>query len=182
MRFLFGLFPSVIVALSLVALLSLSTTFAGETEAMNFKFIGAKGCNHCHAKAKNGRIYEQWQETPHAKAFDSLGEADRENEACLGCHTTGYGRPIAAGTTADQLHGVQCEACHGPGSKYKAMKLMKNREMAIAEGMVIPSVETCLVCHTTRLPQSCWAGKTSAPHFDFDSAYQKIEHHLPPKK
>ena len=46
------------------------------------------------------------------------------------------------------LPNVQCEACHGPGSEYKSMSIMKDKEKAIAAGLVLPTEKTCLGCHT----------------------------------
>jgi len=43
---------------------------------------------------------------------------------------------------------VQCEACHGAGSDYKKMSIMKDREKAVANGLEIPSQATCNGCHT----------------------------------
>ena len=32
--------------------------------------------------------------------------------------------------------GVQCETCHGAGSNYKSLKVMKNEKDAIANGLI----------------------------------------------
>jgi hypothetical protein len=56
----------------------------------------------------------------------------------LGCHATG---------ASAELPGVQCEACHGPGSEYKSMKVMKDREASIAAGLIVPDEATCRGCH-----------------------------------
>ena len=82
-------------------------------------------------QAKGG-IFEAWSATPHSKAFAALGEANQTNKACLGCHTTGSGKAMAAGKTDKDLQGVQCEACHGPGSEYKAMAIMKDKEQLLS--------------------------------------------------
>jgi cytochrome c peroxidase len=75
------------------------------------------------------------------------------NDACLKCHAT------AAGVDAKLLEetfsiedGVQCEACHGPGSEYKSMKVMKNRDKSIEAGLVVWADEAaikemCITCH-----------------------------------
>ncbi|MCB1125309.1 MAG: cytochrome C554, partial [Verrucomicrobiae bacterium] len=52
---------------------------------------------------------------------------------CLECHTTGHGQP---GTdfleSFDPRDGVQCEACHGPGSDYSPEQTMKDKTAATA--------------------------------------------------
>lgn len=42
---------------------------------------------------------------------------------------------------------LDCESCHGPGSEYKSMKVMKDPEAARAAGMVNPGVDFCTRCH-----------------------------------
>ena len=37
--------------------------------------------------------------------------------------------------------------CNGFGGDYKSMKIMKDREAAVAAGLVIPTEETCTGCH-----------------------------------
>ena len=79
----------------------------------------------------------------HAKAFDRLEGDETSDAECLKCHATG--------ASAD-LPGVQCEACHGPGSEYKSMKIMKDREASIAAGLVIPDEALCNSCHAGEAP------------------------------
>ena len=43
---------------------------------------------------------------------------------------------------------LDCESCHGPGSEYKKMSIMKDREQALAAGMVMPEAAFCKICHT----------------------------------
>ena len=43
---------------------------------------------------------------------------------------------------------LDCESCHGPGSAYNKMSIMKNRELAIAAGLVLPDAGFCQNCHT----------------------------------
>ena len=160
---------------------SLRSAEAGEKQAdrPTFKYVGATGCKHCHQGRAGARIHEGWEETEHAEAFEHLDDAHKKDDACLACHTTGLGQPIAAGATAASLRGVQCEACHGPGSEYKKISIMKKPEIAASMGLIAPSAGVCMSCHTANLPEACWADADASPKFDFESAYEAVEHHIP---
>lgn len=43
---------------------------------------------------------------------------------------------------------LDCEACHGPGSEYRMLTVMKNPSRAKAAGLVVPDVTFCGKCHT----------------------------------
>jgi hypothetical protein len=65
---------------------------------------------------------------------------------CKVCHK------IQHASWADSSHAgldpvLDCESCHGPGSEYKKMSIMKNREQAIAAGLVLPEAAFCKNCH-----------------------------------
>ena len=98
-------------------------------------YIGAEKCKMCHKLQ-----YESWLTTKHAKATeDAKAAKDRKFEAaCLDCHATNKDEAMA---------GVQCEACHGPGSEYKTISIMKDKAKAVAAGLVMPTQETCVRCH-----------------------------------
>jgi len=72
--------------------------------------------------------------------------------------------------------GVQCETCHGAGSEYKNMKIMKSREESIAHGMVeITDRETfCQKCHNPESP--------TFKEINFTEAWETIKHPVPEKK
>jgi hypothetical protein len=78
-------------------------------------YIGIDACTTCHAKART-----VWNGTAHARAYATLSSQYKEyNLECVGCHVTGYER--AGGSTVthvETLRDVQCEVCHGPGSKH----------------------------------------------------------------
>jgi nitrate/TMAO reductase-like tetraheme cytochrome c subunit len=122
--------------------------------AWSADYIGATKCKMCHKVE-----FESWQGLAHAKAFEQLDEGEQSDGECLNCHATGG---------AAELPGVQCEACHGPGSDYKSMKIMKDQEASIAAGLVIPDEATCKGCHE------------GAPHeqkpFDYASAKTRGMH------
>ncbi len=146
------------------------------TAAAAPKYVGITACKMCHTGEAKGKIYETWLATPHAKAFENLGAENQKNEACLGCHTTGHGKAMAAGKTAADFQGVQCEACHGPGSDYKSLTVMKNKDEAMKKGLIIPTEKNCLECHGGPFPQ----GHKEVPKFDFATMVKKIEHHSKP--
>lgn len=42
---------------------------------------------------------------------------------------------------------LDCESCHGSGSEYKAIPVMKDPAMAKAAGLVLPTAPFCATCH-----------------------------------
>ena len=112
-------------------------------------YIGSAKCKMCHKTE-----YVSWEATAHAKAFEKLKADEQSNAECLKCHATG--------ASAD-MPGVGCESCHGPGSDYKSMKTMKDREASIAAGLILPNEETCLGCHAGEAPHDL-------PAFDYATA------------
>jgi hypothetical protein len=115
------------------------------------EYVGQKKCKICHKD-----VHASWLKTKHAEALGSLSEEDQKKDSCLVCHVTGHG-------VAEELHeGVQCEACHGPGSLYKSPKIMSKkkykadpeaqRALAIEAGLLMPDEETCVGCHNKKSP------------------------------
>jgi hypothetical protein len=134
-------------------ILSVSLLFLGTAaSAQNFKYIGAVKCKMCHDKPEKGEQYTKWMDGPHSKAYEALKE-DKDNETCLKCHSTAgsVDKSLLAGIKVNE--GVSCETCHGPGSAYKTNSIMKNKEMALAKGMVEPTEATCKACHTAKKPE-----------------------------
>ena len=143
-------------------------------------YVGTNKCKMCHSGASKGDIYQIWEKSKHSQAFANLPEEGKKNTVCFACHTTGYGKPGGFSPDAENavnLEGVGCEACHGPGSDYKSMSVMKDKEKAIAAGLVIPDASTCKQCHEGKVPE----GHKALPKFDFAASYKLIEHHIPKK-
>ena len=117
-------------ALTVIVMVSVSA------QAGDHEYVGAEKCKMCHKVQ-----YSSWESTTHAKATDAAkASTDREYSAdCLKCHAT---------NASEELAGVQCEACHGPGGDYKKMSIMKDPETAKANGLIIPTQATCDGCHT----------------------------------
>jgi hypothetical protein len=101
-------------------------------------YIGVDACTKCHQEPR-----AVWDETRHAKAYATLADQDKQfNLDCVSCHVTGYGQPGGSNVThVARLENVQCEVCHGPGSKHardpKHVKAPTPK----------PKGDLCLGCH-----------------------------------
>lgn len=157
-------------------------------------YAGVNTCKMCHKGDAKGKQFEIWEASKHAKAFETLKTPEAEKVAkdkglkvpaseapeCLKCHVAGADAPASAfDAKFDKTMGVQCEACHGPGSDYKAMTAMKDRKAAIAAGMnpILAADGTaekqCVKCHNQESP--FFKG------FKFADAWPKIQHPAPAK-
>jgi hypothetical protein len=167
------------VALFMLAMLSLT----GASEP--FKYVGSEKCKMCHKTPKQGEQYKIWSSGPHAKAYETLASEEsveiakemeiddpQKSDQCLSCHITAFG--VADSLKMETLtlgEGVSCEACHGAGSEYKKMSIMKDQEKAVAAGLQIIEEETCTRCHNEKSP-------TYKP-FKFEEAVKVIAHPKP---
>ena len=120
------------------------------------QYVGSETCADCHAE-----INQLWNQTPHAKAYDSLSNSGQQDlPACLQCHVVGYGE---TGGFLDQeltseLAGVQCESCHGPGNRHI------DAPDDIHNIIRSPTEKDCRTCHTTG----------QDPHFDFKNKVARV--------
>lgn len=126
----------------------------------DFPYAGSQSCHACHAD-----INQAWSQTAHAGALESLTARSRENDSeCLACHVTGLDIPgedadfFAMSGVPETLHGVQCEACHGPGAAHARDPLAAKMEMV--------TQDTCMRCHTGRRD----------PDFDYDRDLFQVQH------
>lgn len=133
-------------------------------------FVGAKKCKACHLKQ-----YTTWSATKMSAAFELLrpgarAEAKRRvkqdpakdythDPNCLGCHTTGYGKPGGFRSIEEtpELAGVQCEACHGAHSGVLKVMTVQNKAYkrgdVLAAGLQVPEESTCKgMCHNSKSP------------------------------
>lgn len=150
-------------------------------------FNGASKCRVCHMSKKKGDQYGVWKQSEHANAYLVLttpeakaaaekagqaGKPPQENPACLKCHVTAWDAPAELlGTKYSKEEGIGCESCHGPGKDYSPIKIMKDKALAVENGLIIPKKEDCLKCHNKESP-------TYKP-FDFDTFWAKIAHDNP---
>lgn len=65
---------------------------------------------------------------------------------CKACHVVQF-ESWSEGAHAKRTPPLDCESCHGEGSEYKAMAVMKDPAKARAAGLVMPGREFCATCH-----------------------------------
>jgi formate-dependent nitrite reductase cytochrome c552 subunit len=171
------------------------------------EYVGADSCKKCHFSQ-----HKSWGKTEMAKAMDTLKPGNKveakkkfnldpnkdytKDASCLPCHTTGYGKPggypeLVEGQTwtaeqqkrASLMEGVQCEACHGPGSLtnvYKKDHEDYKKADLVPMGLIEPDAANCATCHNTKSPT------VPADHkFDYESLKKdptKIHDHKKLKK
>ena len=162
-------------------ILSLALFIGSTISAQDFKYIGAAKCKMCHNKEDKGEQYNKWMAAPHANAMKSLsneksmayakenGIADpTKDPGCLSCHATAGAIDKSQNGGIKMDEGVSCESCHGPGSVYKNMSIMKSREKSMESGLILPTKEVCVTCHNEKNPFH--------KPFNFDEAVKKIAH------
>jgi hypothetical protein len=177
------------VAITLSAAPAAAQEEAAEEEAPatgDPSFVGVDGCKTCHKTVKSGDQYTKWLESGHAKAFTVLGTEEakavaakagvqgnpQEADQCLQCHVTAHGvKAELIGAKFKKEDGVGCESCHGPGSKYKAKKIMQDHDASVKAGMVVPTEAMCKSCHNEKSP--------TYKAFDYKAAVEKIAHPTP---
>jgi len=145
------------------------------------KFTGVMACTACHTGPEHGFQFSKWRRSKHAQAFAVLttprgtelakeagvaGDAQKAG-ACLKCHVTGAGFETASFLEGfDVRDGIQCEACHGPGSDYSPKDVMRDKANARSKGLLKPDAQTCATCHENA------HGKP----FQYETALQEIVH------
>jgi formate-dependent nitrite reductase cytochrome c552 subunit len=134
-------------------LLPVLLAFSGAAVAADF--VGPESCKGCHPAA-----YEAWQQSKHARAMDSLSDAQKKDARCLTCH--------APDQAQQSMAHVTCETCHGGGQYYSPNYVMKDAELARLVGLVDPSEKQCRTCHDASSP--------SLRPFDFKESLKAIDH------
>lgn len=179
------------------AMFFLAVIVVSQAVADEAGYVGAKKCKMCHFKQ-----YKSWKETLMATSFENLKPGVRteakqkagldpdkdytSDTNCLRCHTTGYGAPggFTSIEETPEMANVQCESCHGPGSKYRDV-MKTNRKYKLAEvkaaGLVIPSEDEkgCMQCHGEGNPFN--ESVDPKYKFDFKKRLEKTHKHFPLK-
>lgn len=143
-------------------------------------YAGARSCASCHVSE-----YEQWKETRHAHALQTLVEKGMQYDSrCLKCHTVGFAQENGFYNVRESMPmaNVQCESCHGPAAEHASLQYylraregkaeeteaFQERKRRAAE--VMPSrvvrAETCLKCHTPE----------NDDHFVYEEKVRRVNH------
>lgn len=146
---------------------------AAYNEAMKsgeYRFVGNDKCRLCHRDFFIGR-----KQDPHDHAMKYITESENnDNPKCIICHSTGYGVDSGYVSMAQtpRLANVQCEGCHGPGSKHLKVAQAKKTGGGFLAGEDSPAIlkKMCKSCHTERWDRS---------YTDFESAYAKYKKAVP---
>jgi hypothetical protein len=159
-----------------------------------YTYMGVKKCKLCHKKESGGDQFGLWTQRKHSKAYESLASeaaiadakkrgitcSPQEAPECLKCHATAFAVMADLENQAVTLEeGVSCESCHGPGSGYWSMKVMKGlyagEVEAASVGLWTITEETCAGCHTAE-------GNSFYKEFNYEEALKTIAHPVPEKK
>ncbi|HET7904234.1 MAG TPA: multiheme c-type cytochrome [Candidatus Eisenbacteria bacterium] len=124
---------------------------ATHASATGDQFLGEKNCRRCHEAE-----YQMYTKQAHAHAFATLEKNQRDaTPECLPCHVVGMNQPggfVSKPSTPDLVN-VQCENCHGMGTKHP-------------EPGSVTGPDVCITCHTHE----------QDPNFNYDEAVEKIVH------
>lgn len=172
-----------------VVVLLLILSAEDNSSQSKFKYVGANTCvGACHKSEEQGNQYAIWKDSKHSRAFLTLQTARSDSIAlalgfdspasetprCIKCHTLGrdFDESEFLGSF-DLTQGVQCESCHGPGSEYRKLSVMKDPEQSAAKGLTVHAEKEkfCTGCHNPESPTYF--------EFDFDPMWEMIAHPKP---
>ena len=152
--------------------LALATIVSGQGggEGLNpgATYVGAAKCKKCHMKQ-----HRSWRKMAHKKAWDVLKDEHKKPDAkddqgrvCMSCHVTGWGEKARGGfadpESSKHLLGVQCEVCHGPGSKHATAgkKVLDEKRKKFNEGeakFITRASGRCADCHNPHINHKKYA-------------------------
>jgi hypothetical protein len=173
----------------LILVLAMVFNVALFAQADKAQYIGAAKCKMCHSAKAKGEVYPIWAKTKHANAFATLAteeakavakkagvEDPQKSAKCLKCHVTGYDAAATAKAATYKMdEGITCETCHGPGSLYQSMKVMKALDAGTQDHAAVAYTpgdkKSCVKCHNPESP-------TYKP-FKVEEAWKIIAHPVP---
>ena len=156
-------------------------------------YLGVRVCAGCHAAGSIGNQYSQWLHSRHSQTYALLAKPEalqisklsglrtppQESAICLGCHATAWhAEDWEKDETFHIEDGVQCEGCHGPGSEYSSMEVMRDRQAAMMAGLKMPNQESCVTCH---IEKGSHVAVLKRPPTDLKKGWELLRHPLAAK-
>ncbi|MBS1876218.1 MAG: beta-propeller fold lactonase family protein [Acidobacteria bacterium] len=153
-------------------------------------YVGVRVCAGCHTGRKIGDQYSKWLHSKHSQAYAKLAlptglemaklsglrTPPQESTICLGCHATAWhAEDWEKDETFRIQDGVQCELCHGPGSEYATLEVMRDRQAAMKAGLRMPDQEFCVNCHVEK---GSHVAVTNRPPIDVKQGWRELLHPL----
>lgn len=161
------------IALTCFLSFALLVAYSSIANAKRAIYTGNLGCK-CHKPNQ-----DDWAKSRHGLAFQTLvlkgrtkyvsdalaklkldpGKDYSTDKICLQCHTVGFEEPggYEDADSSEDLRGVGCENCHGPGSEYRFIHKKKGddegnlytRAEVKAAGQIFPMEDSqiCKKCH-----------------------------------
>lgn len=180
-----------IVALMGVFLTLSFMAVSAQEAAKGNTYKGIKNCKMCHSKPETGNQYAVWDKTLHSKAYTALAtpaakakakelgiDDPQKSDKCLKCHVTAF--PVMKDLANQKItleEGVSCESCHGAGSAFATIKVMKDVRAGTVKPESVgltakPDEKVCLKCHVAE-------GNPFHKEFKFAEFAKKIAHPVP---
>lgn len=106
-------------------------------------YVGPTACGGCHPEILKSFLAYSGKAQTMSEVNRIRGLTPQETQRCLGCHTTGYGKPGGFKSAAEtpELHNLGCEVCHGPGSNH--VNSGGDPKTIIGK----PTLKVCETCH-----------------------------------
>lgn len=167
----------------IVTALAACALLAGLALAQAPAYVGAQKCQICHKTEKQGQQYPLWEQSKHSQSFAALSKPEAaekakaagvtgnpaESPVCQNCHAPLYDKAPELKT-----EGVTCEICHGPGSEYKKLAIMKDKNEAVKNCLILYGGPDKIKAHCLKCHENAH-GTT----FDFAASWEKIKHSIP---
>jgi len=121
-------------------------------------YLSPEFCGECHQAQ-----YEQWLNTGHARAIETLIERKRMDKDCLTCHSLEF--RIRGVVTEVKKRGVECVDCHAELQDPATAKMHGQRPGERPTTRIVNDT-VCVRCHT----------KEHSPNFNLQTYLPKVAH------
>ena len=153
-------------------------------------YVGARVCGECHTGKAIGNQFSLWLNSKHSRAWAALARPEakqiatisglrqepQEAAICIGCHApAGLAEDWEKDDTFRLEDGMQCEACHGPGSEYASEEVMRDPQAARKAGLKMPGPDDCTTCH---IEKGSHVAVLKSPQLDIKQGLRTIAHPL----